>query len=77
MSAARPSEVHDFKGILSNSIDGCLPLLVGGHAVNLWALIYLEHIGTDLDRWLPLTSKDLDLFGRIALLDEMKKRFGG
>ncbi len=77
MSAARPSEVHDFKGILSNSVDGCLPLLVGGHAVNLWALIYRDRIGSNLDQWLPLTSKDLDLFGTLALLEGMKERFGG
>ena len=76
-SDPQPSEVHDFRDILSTPLNGELPLLVGGHAVNLWALIYREQIGPDLERWLPLTSKDLDLFGTLALLDEMKKRFGG
>lgn len=73
----RASEVHDFREILSNPVDGELPLLVGGHAVNLWALSYQERIGWEMDRWRPLTSKDLDLFGTLALLDAMKRRFGG
>jgi BMFP domain-containing protein YqiC len=75
-SDPRPSEVHDFRDILSNPLGGELPLF-GGHAVNLWALIYRERLGPALDRWLPLTSKDLDLFGTLALLDAMKMRFGG
>ncbi|MEO5913819.1 MAG: hypothetical protein ABIS50_06275 [Luteolibacter sp.] len=73
----RSSEVHDFREILSNRVDGQLPLLVGGHAVNLWALSYQQRIGREMDKWLPLTSKDLDLFGTLALLDGMKERFGG
>ncbi len=71
------SEVHDFREILSTPVDGQLPLLVGGHAVNLWALIYQKRIGEEMDKWLPLTSKDLDLFGTLELLDAMKERFGG
>jgi len=30
-----------------------------------------------MDEWLPLISKDLDLFGTIELLHGMKDRFGG
>lgn len=71
------SEVHDFRDILSKPIEGELPLLVGGHAVNLWALIYRKRIGTALDPWLPLTSKDLDLFGSLVLLEGLKEQFGG
>lgn len=72
-----PSEVHDFREVLTTPIDGHLPLLVGGHAVNLWALSYWNRIGGEGDRWLPLTSKDLDLFGTVELLEAMKERFGG
>lgn len=71
------SEVADFKEVLSLPMNGQLPLLVGGHAVNLWAIVYQERIGRELDKWLPLTSKDLDLVGTIDLLDAMKKNFGG
>lgn len=73
----RSSEVLDFTEILSNPIDGQLPLLVGGHAVNLWALSYQQRIGREMDKWLPLTSKDLDVFGTLAVLEGMKIRFGG
>lgn len=71
------SEVHDFREILSHEVDGELPLLVGGHAVNLWAFVYRDKIGSSLEQWLPLTSKDLDLVGTNALLESLKKHFGG
>ena len=76
-SSVDSSEVSDFKEILSMTLSGQLPLLVGGHAVNLWAIVYRERVGRGLDRWLPLTSKDLDLVGTIDLLEAMKKNFGG
>ncbi len=71
------SEVHDFREILSHEVDGELPLLVGGHAVNLWAFVYREKIGSSLEQWLPLTSKDLDLVGTNALLESLREHFGG
>jgi hypothetical protein len=77
MADSGSSEVSDFKEVLSTPMDGQLPLLVGGHAVNLWATVYRERVGRGLDKWLPLTSKDLDLVGTIDLLDAMKMNFGG
>ena len=71
------TEVQDFGLILSTPVDGEFPLLVGGHAVNLWAWFYRARIGKALNQWLPLTSRDLDLVGTVALLDELKRRFGG
>lgn len=72
-----PTEVREFGPLLSTPVEGALPLLVGGHAVNLWTWFYRQRIGKELDQWLPLTSKDLDLVGTIELLEELKRRFGG
>jgi len=71
------TEVRDFKDVLSTPIDGELPLVVGGHAVHLWALAFEEGLGDALTRWVPLTSKDLDLYGTQALLAGLEKQFGG
>ena len=76
-SSVDSSEVSDFKEILSMTLSGQLPLSVGGHAVNLWAIVFRQRVGRGLDKWIPLTSKDLDLVGMIDLLDCMKKNFGG
>lgn len=71
------SELSDFREVLSHPINGEYPLLVGGHAVHLWAMVYLERIGDFIGTWLPLTSKDLDLYGTIETLEALKRRFGG
>jgi hypothetical protein len=70
------TEVRDFGLVLGTAVEGELPLLVGGHAVNIWAWFFRSRIGKALDQWLPLTSKDLDLVGTVALLDDLKLRFG-
>lgn len=71
------TEVRDFKDVLSTPVDGELPLVVGGHAVHLWALAFEDRLGDALRQWIPLTSKDLDLYGTRALLDGLKEKFGG
>lgn len=71
------TEVRDFKDVLSTPVDGELPLVVGGHAVHLWALAFETCLGDELMRWVPLTSKDLDFYGTQELLAGLKKQFGG
>jgi hypothetical protein len=71
------TEVRDFKDVLSTPVGGELPLVVGGHAVHLWALAYKDRLGDQLQRWFPLSSKDLDLYGTQALLQDLKEKFGG
>jgi len=71
------SEVRDFKEVLSTPVDGELPVVVGGHAVHLWALAFRDRLGGVLDEWLPFTSKDLDFYGGLQLLQGLKREFGG
>ena len=77
MSGSGETEVADFKEILSAEFEGALPLLVGGHAVHIWASAFADRIGDELKKWMPLTSKDLDLFGTQEMLAALKCRFGG
>lgn len=71
------SEVQEFGNVLGTLIEGSLPLVVGGHAVNLWALVFKEQIGAELqaNELLPLTSKDLDLYGSGGLLAKLAEKF--
>ncbi|MDB6077715.1 MAG: hypothetical protein JWO82_1462 [Akkermansiaceae bacterium] len=71
------TEVAEFRELLGTSIDGKLPLVVGGHAVSLWALIYRDRLGSKLDEFFPLLSKDLDLLGDARLLEELHRIRGG
>lgn len=44
-----PTEFLDFASLLSAPIKGELPLLVGGHAVNVWGLIYgIKHMNRSI-----------------------------
>lgn len=78
-SAAESSdtEAGDFARIIQAKVGGESPLIVGGHAVNLWALAYRSRLEPAIDAFLPFTSKDLDVFGTRALLDQLHREFGG
>lgn len=71
------TEVADFRELLGTAVDGKLPLVVGGHEVSLWALNYRDRLGTRLDEFFPLLSKDLDLLGDARLLEELQRLRGG
>jgi hypothetical protein len=71
------TEVAEFRERLGTSIDGDLPLVVGGHAVSLWALVYRDRLGSKLDEFFPLLSKDLDLLGDGRMLEELQRIRGG
>ena len=45
------------------------PVIVGGHAVNLWSLYFLSNGIVALAEFLPFISKDLDLVGTMDLLE--------
>jgi hypothetical protein len=65
------TEVSDFAGVLLPLNGGQPPVIVGGHAVNLWSMYYLSKGITELAAFLPFTSKDLDLVGTLDLLERL------
>ena len=71
MSRTLRRPVEDFEAIF-RAIAGAsehLIVLVGGHAVNLWALSYEGRLGDRLRPFQPLTSADMDVYAtRNALL---------
>jgi hypothetical protein len=74
---AEPTVLGDFGEIVGTIIEGKPPLIVGGHAVNAWAMFFLPRITAELTQFQPFTSKDLDLLGTRSLLDALHSRFGG
>ena len=60
---AEPTVLGDFGEIVGTIIEGKPPLIVGGHAVNAWAMFFLPRITAELIKFQPFTSKDLDLLG--------------
>ena len=74
---AEHTVLGDFGEIVGTLIEGKPPLIVGGHAVNAWAMFFLPRITDELLQFQPFTSKDLDLLGTRSLLDALHSRFGG
>jgi hypothetical protein len=71
------TEIADFRKVLELAVADGKSIMVGGHAVNFWALFYFPRIKAELRQFLPFTSKDLDFYGDIHLLDRLVKKFGG
>ena len=67
------TEVGDFADVLMPTDGSEPPVVVGGHAANLWGLHYLAKGVTELARFLPFTSKDLDLVGTTELLERLHR----
>lgn len=71
------THVGDFAEILSPPDGSEPPLIVGGHAVNLWSMYFLSMGVDELANFLPFTSKDLDLVGTWDLLERLHQRLKG
>ncbi len=65
----RPREPEDFADFLDLPEP---PLLVGGQAVNLWAL----HYGEETEGLAPFVSRDVDLLGKRQTLSDLAARTG-
>lgn len=66
----------DFAGVASTKIHGEYPIIVGGQAVNIWALVYLPRLRSDLASLAPFVSKDLDLYGSRQILEGLAEKYG-
>jgi len=71
------TEVSDFAGVLLPMDGGQPPVIVGGHAVNLWSMYFLSKRVAGLAAFLPFTSKDLDLVGTVDLLERLHRELKG
>jgi hypothetical protein len=70
--------VEDFEAVfkaLSRQADPVI--LVGGHAVNVWALTYQDRIGDLLAPLRPLTSADMDIYATRNALMALHEELGG
>ena len=70
------TELDDFLAILTQAGDDGKPfIVVGGHAVNYWAKLYLPR-EPRLRSHLPFTSKDLDVIGSEASARRVAQTLG-
>jgi hypothetical protein len=69
--AGMDTRISEFAGILQPREGEDPPVVVGGHAVNLWSEYYLAKGVKELSGYVPFTSKDLDLVGSMGLLDRL------
>jgi len=71
------SHLTDYADILQPSDGSEPPVIVAGHAVNLWSMYFLAKGVSGLSRFLPFTSKDLDLVGTADLLERLHRKMKG
>ncbi len=77
MNNRRPqTAVSDFVSVLNlRGSDGLPRIVVGGHAVNIWAEYYLPR-EPKLSKFVPFLSKDLDLLGNHVDLESLAMQTG-
>lgn len=76
MPEERPATAFsDVTDVVSVKTDDQLPMVVGGHAVNIWALTYFSRLGLQLQPYAPFTTKDLDLWGPRKILDSLAQKY--
>jgi len=75
--ARAETDIADFADILAPREDCDPPVVVGGHAVNMWSHYYMLKGVSELFRYLPFTSKDLDLVGTTGLLERLHLQLKG
>jgi hypothetical protein len=66
----------DIAEIAAMLFDGKPPIVVGGQAVNIWALFYLPKVEGQLKPHAPFVSKDLDLYGPQKILQDLSQKYG-
>ncbi len=71
------TKVAEFTEILAPQDGGDSPVVVGGHAVNLWSDYFLRKGVMGLASYMPFTSKDLDLVGSVGLLERLHQSHKG
>jgi len=71
------SHLADYADILLPPDGSEPPVIVAGHAVNLWSMYFLDKGVAALSQFQPFTSKDLDLVGTMGLLERLHQRLKG
>jgi hypothetical protein len=70
--------VEDFESLFrAISLQKETVILVGGHAVNVWALSYRDRLGDMLTPLLPFTSGDMDVYATRNALMGLHEALGG
>jgi hypothetical protein len=78
MSRAHRRPVEDFEAVFrAISLQKETVILVGGHAVNVWALSYRDRLGDVLTPLLPFTSGDMDVYATRNALIGLHEALGG